>query len=164
MEGSRNNRAVEVTEHIKKALFALIRIIIQQSITYYTLTFKLLQSNITTNLPSNRPITFSNINMTCCGRNNGECVCAKEATCSCGKQPALQCSMPLFLHPHPSCNYCFQPDHRAAHVINLLTCGEQTVPRLPTRTRCPPTHAHAERGLRVCVGICWMIEAVLTPM
>ncbi|KAF2199849.1 hypothetical protein GQ43DRAFT_456867 [Delitschia confertaspora ATCC 74209] len=29
--------------------------------------------------------------MTCCGRNNGECVCAKEATCSCGKQPALQC-------------------------------------------------------------------------
>lgn len=33
------------------------------------------------------------INMTCCGRNNGaECVCAKEATCSCGKQPALQCN------------------------------------------------------------------------
>ncbi|KAF2473365.1 uncharacterized protein BDR25DRAFT_282856 [Lindgomyces ingoldianus] len=30
--------------------------------------------------------------MTCCGRNNGECVCAKEATCSCGKQPALQCT------------------------------------------------------------------------
>ncbi|KAF2006851.1 hypothetical protein P154DRAFT_480617 [Amniculicola lignicola CBS 123094] len=28
----------------------------------------------------------------CCGRNNGECLCAKEATCSCGKQPALQCS------------------------------------------------------------------------
>ena len=109
MEGSRNNRAVQVTEHIKKALFALIRIIIQQSITYSTLTFKLLQSNITTNPPSSRPITFSNINMTCCGRNNGECVCAKEATCSCGKQPALQCSMPLFLHPHPSCNYCFQP-------------------------------------------------------
>ncbi|CAO2648011.1 Nn.00g089330.m01.CDS01 [Neocucurbitaria sp. VM-36] len=30
--------------------------------------------------------------MACCGRNNGECVCAKEATCSCGKQPALQCT------------------------------------------------------------------------
>ncbi|OAL49632.1 hypothetical protein IQ07DRAFT_588179 [Pyrenochaeta sp. DS3sAY3a] len=30
--------------------------------------------------------------MTCCGRNTGECVCAKEATCSCGKQPALQCT------------------------------------------------------------------------
>ncbi|KAF2280178.1 uncharacterized protein EI97DRAFT_429939 [Westerdykella ornata] len=30
--------------------------------------------------------------MTCCGRNNGQCVCAAEATCSCGKQPALQCT------------------------------------------------------------------------
>ncbi|KAF2745087.1 hypothetical protein M011DRAFT_447894 [Sporormia fimetaria CBS 119925] len=30
--------------------------------------------------------------MTCCGRNNGQCVCATEATCSCGKQPALQCT------------------------------------------------------------------------
>lgn len=30
--------------------------------------------------------------MVCCGRNNGACVCAQEATCSCGKQPALQCS------------------------------------------------------------------------
>ncbi|KAF1959793.1 hypothetical protein CC80DRAFT_489879 [Byssothecium circinans] len=30
--------------------------------------------------------------MTCCGRNNGECVCAQEAKCSCGKQPALQCT------------------------------------------------------------------------
>ncbi|KAF2872107.1 hypothetical protein BDV95DRAFT_606670 [Massariosphaeria phaeospora] len=30
--------------------------------------------------------------MTCCGRNNGQCVCANEATCSCGKQPALQCT------------------------------------------------------------------------
>ncbi|EDU51309.1 Metallothio domain containing protein [Pyrenophora tritici-repentis] len=30
--------------------------------------------------------------MVCCGRNNGTCVCAQEATCSCGKQPALQCT------------------------------------------------------------------------
>jgi hypothetical protein len=86
--------------------------------------------------------------MACCGRNNGECVCAKEATCSCGKQPALQCSMPLFLHPHPSCNYCFQDF--ASHVIKMLTDNEQTALRLPTRTRCLPTPARAERGLRVC--------------
>ncbi|KAI4613061.1 uncharacterized protein J4E88_001854 [Alternaria novae-zelandiae] len=30
--------------------------------------------------------------MVCCGRNNGTCVCAQEAKCSCGKQPALQCT------------------------------------------------------------------------
>ncbi|KAF1828683.1 hypothetical protein BDW02DRAFT_537749 [Decorospora gaudefroyi] len=30
--------------------------------------------------------------MVCCARNNGTCVCAQEATCSCGKQPALQCT------------------------------------------------------------------------
>ncbi|KAF2457768.1 hypothetical protein BDY21DRAFT_342725 [Lineolata rhizophorae] len=28
----------------------------------------------------------------CCGRSGEGCVCAKEATCSCGKMPAMQCN------------------------------------------------------------------------
>ncbi|KAJ4336118.1 hypothetical protein N0V95_008712 [Ascochyta clinopodiicola] len=61
--------------------------------------------------------------MACCGRNNGECVCAKEATCSCGKQPALQCSMPLFLHPHPS--YCNKAADENKMPTNTCACGKR---------------------------------------
>ena len=85
------------------------------ALIFTTTTFDLIFSiPIIPTTPTFKSIT-DNIEMACCGRNNGECVCAKEATCSCGKQPALQCSMPLFLHPHPSCNYCFQDS--ASHVI-----------------------------------------------
>ncbi|KAB8284532.1 hypothetical protein B0I72DRAFT_150069 [Yarrowia lipolytica] len=29
--------------------------------------------------------------MTCCKKNNTTCICAQEATCSCGLKPAQQC-------------------------------------------------------------------------
>ena len=127
-------------------------IVIQLPVQLYdsiTLQTILRNQQIVLPLPITNPThQHYNIKMVCCGRNNGECVCAKEATCSCGKQPALQCSMPLFLHPHPSCNYCFR--YSASHVIKMLTHIKQTALRPPTRTRCLPTPARAERGLRVC--------------
>lgn len=97
----------------KEAIVRCPRTVIQQSTSSLLDSIHISSNSSLYHRPSRQSPSSST--MVCCGRNNGECVCAKEATCSCGKQPALQCSMPLFLHPHPSCNYCFQ--HRAAHVI-----------------------------------------------
>lgn len=78
----------------------------QRSTPYNTITLGLQPNNH--QLPSTTQVYERRINtttMTCCGRNNGECICATEARCSCGKQPALQCStFPSYLKLHTCAN------------------------------------------------------------
>ncbi|KAH6859008.1 hypothetical protein BKA58DRAFT_393399 [Alternaria rosae] len=68
--------------------------------------------------------------MVCCGRNNGTCVCAQEAKCSCGKQPALQCSMslPSFLHLMPSLPTCDKAatENKLPADSSACACGKRT--------------------------------------
>jgi hypothetical protein len=69
------------------------------------------------------PTSTTTSKMVCCGRNNGTCVCAQEAKCSCGKQPALQCSMSP-LPPSPS---HLLPTYRLLHVLTKLSACEKAV-------------------------------------
>lgn len=89
--------------------------------------------------------------MACCGRNNGACVCAQEATCSCGKQPALQCSTSLQLlgppHTLTRDTACAKAAAENKLPTSTCACGKRaegkstsfataTVPCLTTSYRC----------------------------
>jgi hypothetical protein len=82
---------------------------------------------------------------TCCGRSGGECVCAAQAMCSCGKQSALHCTCEkattenVLAGPRCSCSMSPSPFFHS-HLsplpphLRVLSSHHQPLPSFPPQT------------------------------